>query len=78
MSWKDTIPNCFEADGDEFGRRWIQEAAAKALILRAKSQGATFQDLEREIVWFCYDHVKAPGQLQSHIAHQVERAHALW
>lgn len=78
MSWKDTIANCFEADSSRFGHAWIQEAAAKGLICAAQAQGATFEELEREIVWFCYCKIKAPGALQDHIAVQVSQAHRLW
>jgi hypothetical protein len=78
MPWQDTIANCFEPEAERFGRDWIQEAAARSMIQAAKDQGATFQDLEREIVWFCYNRVKAPGELQAHIAAQIEHAHRLW
>lgn len=78
MSWKDLIANCFEPEAEGFGRHWIQAAAAKGLIATAKSQGATFQELEREIVWFCYCKITAPGQLQDHIAVQVKQAYKLW
>lgn len=78
MSWKDTIANCFEADGAQFGHPWIQEAAATGLIQAAKAQGATFDELEREIVWFCYCKIQTPGALQDHIAAQVTQAHRLW
>jgi hypothetical protein len=78
MSWKNTIANCFEQEAARFGRSWIQEAAARAMIAAAKAQGATFDQLEREIVWFCYCQIKAPGRLQEHIAIQVKQAHVLW
>jgi hypothetical protein len=78
MSWNETIANCFEADSVRFGRPWIQESAAKRLIEAAKAQDATFQDLEREIVWFCYGKITAPGALQNHIAVQIKQAHRLW
>lgn len=78
VSWKDTIANCFEPEASGNGHKCIQAAAAKGMIATAKRQGATFEELEREVVWFCYCKVKTPGRLQDPIAVEVARAHRLW
>jgi hypothetical protein len=56
----------------------MDESRAKEMIKAAKAEGASFDDLEKEIVWHCYKNVTAANALQDHIAKQVRKAKKLW
>ena len=78
MAWNEQVHACFGVADCEFAIHPLDEKRAKAMIKAAKAEGASFDDLEKEIVWHCYKNVTAENALQDHIAKQVSKAKKLW
>jgi Ribbon-helix-helix domain len=76
--WRKLIPGCFGMMDANFAIHPADTERAKQAIATAKEAGATFEDFEKEIVWYCYKEVTAPDLLQKHVAKQVTRAKRLW
>lgn len=78
MAWMDDLEGAFGAADRKFAIHPSDKQRAEDVIRSAKTYGASFDDLEKEIVWNCYKHVTAPGTLQTHIAEQVKTAKQIW
>lgn len=78
MAWMDDLDTAFGAADRKFAIHPLDKQRAKDVIKDAKAVGATFDDIEKEIVWNCYKHVTAAGTLQAHIAEQVKTAKQMW
>jgi hypothetical protein len=72
------VPSAFGNVDAKFALHPNDEERAKEAIRIAKSEGASFDDFEKEIVWHCYKKVTASGALQSHINEQVSKAKRMW
>jgi hypothetical protein len=77
MSWQDQIPGCFGAKDALFANHPRDERRAEEAIKNAKAAGATFEDFEKEIVWYCYKEVTGT-HFQEHLGKQVAKARKLW
>src|SRR5258708_14271521 len=64
------VSGCFGMMDANFAIHPADTDRAKVAIKAAKAAGATFEDFEQEMVWYCYKQVTAPGMLQGHIAKQ--------
>jgi hypothetical protein len=78
MLWQDRISGCFGDQDAIFAGHPMDKQRAKEAIKEAKANGASRDDFEKEMVWYIYKHVKAPGMLQPHITEQIKRLHKLW
>ena len=72
MSWKAKVAGCFGNTGTS--SRTLYEENAKDIILEAKIAGASFEELEREMVWNLY----RKGANRERIDEQIDRARRLW
>ncbi|MGK6312348.1 hypothetical protein [Neorhizobium sp. DT-125] len=72
MSWKSRVPGCFGNVDASF--RTHHEEDARDLILEAKVAGASFEELEREMVW----HLYRKGATREQMDEQIDQARALW
>jgi len=72
MSWKSKVPGCLGHADASF--RIQHEEDARDLILEAKIAGASFEELEREMVW----HLYRDGATREQMDEQIDQARALW
>ena len=57
QTWRKLIPRCFGMMVAHFAIHPADTERAKSAVNAAKASGATFEDFEREIVWYCYKSV---------------------
>ena len=74
MVWQQQIPGCMAAGTAPFGSHPKDEERARAAIRDAKSDGASFDDFAKEVVWHCYRN----GFQKEAMHDQVERARKMW
>lgn len=72
MSWKSKVVGCF--GNTDSSSRTLDEEHARDLILEAKIAGASFEELEREMVWNLY----RKGATREQMDEQVGHARRLW
>ncbi|MBD1548532.1 hypothetical protein [Roseibium aggregatum] len=77
MGWENLVPGCFGAADARFALHATDEKRAKEAIKAAKTAGASFEDFEKEILWYCYQKVSHDGFL-GHVEEQVAEAKKLW
>src|SRR5579863_10545301 len=75
-TWRKQIPRCFGAADVRFAYHPADTKRAREMIAVAKASGASFEDLEAEIVLHC--HKEAAAWRSEHAAKQVARAKQLW
>lgn len=78
MPWRDLISDCFGAADSKFGAHASDAKQAKAMVTAAKAEGATRDEVVKEIVWHCYNHVQAPDLLKPHTDEQVRQLNKFW
>jgi hypothetical protein len=78
MAWKQKVAGGFGVSDVVFAAHDNDKTRAKEAIAAAKAEGASFDDFEKEIVWYVYKKYTSPGMQQDHIAEQVKRARNLW
>ncbi|MEM8978229.1 MAG: hypothetical protein AAGD04_01995 [Pseudomonadota bacterium] len=54
-TWQEQIPGCMAATTAPFGIHPKDKKRAQEAIASAKSNGATFDDFAKELVWYCYN-----------------------
>lgn len=67
MSWKSRIAACFVDVDGKIDFNPSDEKDAKDLILEAKIAGASFEELEREMVWHLYKKGASRDDMLEHI-----------
>lgn len=80
MSWQKRIEDGagFGTVDKVFAGHLSDEKTAKEVIAEAKNEGATFEEFEKELVYYVYKHVTAQGLLEKHLAKTVDKAKTLW
>lgn len=74
--WRSQLSGAFGVMDVKFGVHPADTKRAKAVIAEARAAGASFEDLEKEVVWHCYK--EAPALRHEHTVEQVKRAKELW
>lgn len=70
MSWTDKIPGCLGPGGmGDFGAHTNDEERARELLKAAKKDGASIEDVAREVE----DYLKQQGHTQVNIDEQIKR-----
>ncbi|OHV79427.1 hypothetical protein LCM4573_25285 [Rhizobium sp. LCM 4573] len=72
MSWKSKVVGCF--GNTDFSSRTLDEGNTRDLILEAKIAGASFEELEREMIWNLYRR----GATREQMDKQIDHARRLW
>lgn len=72
MSWKSKVAICF--GNADTSSRTLYEETARDLILEAKVAGASFEELEKEMVWNLY----RKGATREQMDEQIDRARQIW
>jgi hypothetical protein len=78
MDWKQKVPGCFGLVDVEFARDLSDQSRAEVAVKAAQGAGASFDELEKEVVWHCYKHFHEQGRYAEHTAKQVATARRLW
>jgi hypothetical protein len=78
MSWQGKVAGGFGLVDVIFANHPLDKQRALDAIKEAKAAGASRDDFEKEMVWYIYKNVTAPGALQDHIAKQVATLCQLW
>lgn len=78
MDWKQKIPGCFGLNDGEFAIHPSDRSRAEQAIKAAQACGASFDDLEKEIVWLCYKHLGGAEAHANYTVKQVTTARQLW
>ena len=78
MDWKQKIPGCFGLTDGEFAAHPADRGRAEVAIKAAQACGASFDELEKEVVWHCYKHLGGAEGRADHTGRQVATARQLW
>lgn len=77
MAWKEAVPACFGAADAKFANHPADEGRAKEVIQKAKAEGASVEDLQKEMLWHLYKEYNELG-IDSHFREQLETAKKIW
>lgn len=77
MGWKDGISGWFGVTDRRLAIHPSDEKAAKAAIRAAKKEGASYEDVEKEVVYFLFQSVPMAG-LSNHLPEQITKLKKLW
>lgn len=78
MCLEKKIKACFGDSDVKFAHHKADEERAKLLIKEEKNKETSFEEFEKEIVYFCYQRVKAEGYLENHIKEQISKLKKMW
>jgi hypothetical protein len=78
MDWKQKVPGCFGLVDGEFAQHPSDRSRAELTIKAAQAGGASFDELEKEIVWHCYKHLGGAEAHADYTVKQVATARQLW
>jgi len=78
MTWKDLVPACFGEKDRKLGVHELDAERTRAMVAAARAEGASREDVEKEIVWDCYKNVQAAELLKPHTDEQVRQLNKFW
>ena len=76
--WQDMIDSCFGENDRVFAGHPLDEKRAKEAIKAAKAAGATMTDIEKELLWDVYRHVKNHDVFWELVDKQNKRLKKMW
>lgn len=77
MKWQARIGDCF-GGADVFAGHYCGETSTMRLVAEAKSEGATREEFQKELVWHIYKRVKNASLRDDRFRDIADQLPSLW